>query len=84
MMRDSFPDVQWAMQDMVADEHCVAVCRLCAGAHECEFAGVAATGCKFGACVMIFCYFKGMNKIAKNATAEMAIDTLLVIGACDK
>ena len=84
MMRDSFPDVQWAMQDMVADEHCVAVCRLCAGAHECEFAGVAATGCKFGACVMIFCYFKGMNKIAKNVAAEGMIDILRTIGACDK
>ena len=48
------------------------------------FAGVAATGRKFSACVMIFCYFKGMNKIAKNATTEMAIDSLLAIGACDK
>ena len=84
MMRDSFPDVQWAMQDMVADERCVAVYWLCTGTHEHDFAGVAATGRKFSACVMIFCYFKGMNKIAKNATTEMAIDSLLAIGACDK
>ena len=77
-------DARYGVVDVVADEHCVAVCRLCAGAHECEFAGVAATGCKFGACVMIFCYFKGMNKIAKNATTEMAIDILRTIGACDK
>lgn len=48
------------------------------------FAGVAATGCKFGACVMIFCYFKGMNKIAKNVAAEGMIDILRTIGACDK
>jgi len=77
-------DARYGVVDVAADEHCVAVCRLCAGAHECEFAGVAATGCKFGACVMIFCYFKGMNKIAKNATTEMAIDILRTIGACDK
>ena len=48
------------------------------------FAGVAATGRKFGACVMIFCYFKGMNKIAKNVAAEGMIDILRTIGACDK
>ncbi len=72
------------MRDIVADERCVAVYWLCTGTYEYEFAGVAATGCKFGACVMIFCYFKGMNKIAKNVAAEMAIDSLLAIGACDK
>ena len=44
------------------------------------FAGVAATGRKFSACVMIFCYFKSMNKIANYA----ATDALLAIGACDK
>ena len=61
MMRDSFPDVQRAI-DIVADERCVAVCRLYA---EREFASIAATGRKFSARVMNFYYLKGEIRLQK-------------------
>ena len=84
MMRDSFPDVQWAMQDMVADERCVAVYWLCTGTHEHDFAGVAATGRKFSAGVMNFYYFNDAGKITNDVAAEGMIAILRAIGACDK
>lgn len=46
MMRASFPDVQWAMQDMVADERCAAVYWLCSGTHKHDFYGHRAYGAK--------------------------------------
>ena len=84
MMRDSFPDVQWAMQDMVADERCVAVYWLCTGTHEHDFAGIAATGRKFSARVMNFYYFNDAGKITNDVAAEGMITILRAIGACDK
>ena len=84
MMRDSFPDVQWAMQDMVADERCVVVYWLCTGTHEHDFAGVAATGRKFSARVMNFYYFNDAGKITNDVAAEGMIAILRAIGACDK
>ena len=83
-MRDSFPDVQWAMQDMVADERCVAVYWLCTGTHEHDFAGIAATGRKFSARVMNFYYCNDASKITNDVAAEGMIATLRAIGACDK
>ncbi|WP_241091323.1 ester cyclase [Campylobacter showae] len=84
IMRDSFPDVQWAMQDMVADERCAAVYWLCTGTHEYDFAGVAATGRKFSARVMNFYYFNDAGKITNDVAAEGMIAILRAIGACDK
>ena len=84
MMRDSFPDVQWAMQDMVADERCVAVYWLCTGTHEHDFAGISATGRKFSARVMNFYYFNDAGKITNDVAAEGMIAILRAIGACDK
>lgn len=84
MMRDSFPDVQWATQDMVADERCVAVYWLCTGTHEHDFAGVAATGRKFSARAMNFYYFNDAGKITNDVAAEGMIAILRAIGACDK
>ena len=83
-MRDSFPDVQWAMKDMVADERCVAVYWLCTGTHEYDFAGVAATRRKFSARVMNFYYFNDAGKITNDVAAEGMIAILRAIGACDK
>ena len=84
MMRDSFPDVQWAMRDMVADERCVAVYWLCTGTHEHDFVGIAATGRKFSARVMNFYYFNDAGKITNDVAAEGMIAILRAIGACDK
>lgn len=70
--------------DVAADERCVAVCRLCAGTYEREFAGVAATGRKFSARVMNFYYFNDAGKITNDVAAEGMIAVLRAIGACDK
>ena len=72
------------MQDMVADERCVAVYWLCTGTHEHDFAGVAATGRKFSARAMNFYYFNDAGKITNDVAAEGMIAILRAIGACDK
>ena len=84
MMRMSFPDVQWAMQDMVADERCVAVYWLCSGTHKRDFMGIAPMGRKFSARVMNFYYFNERGKIVNDVAAEGMIAILRAIGACDK
>nr|WP_314882334.1 ester cyclase [uncultured Campylobacter sp.] len=84
MMRTSFPDVQWAMQDMVADERCAAVYWLCSGTHKQDFMGIAPTGRKFSARVMNFYYFNERGKIVNDVAAEGMIAILRAIGACDK
>ena len=84
MMRTSFPDVQWTMQDMVADERCVAVYWLCSGTHKHDFMGIVPTGRKFSARVMNFYYFNERGKIVNDVAAEGMIAILRAIGACDK
>ena len=84
MMRASFPDVQWAMQDMVSDERCAAVYWLCSGTHKHDFMGITPTGRKFSARVMNFYYFNERGKIVNDVAAEGMIAVLRAIGACDK
>jgi len=86
MMRQSFPDVHWKLEEMVADEKKVAVRWTCSGTHTGPqpFYGVAASGKKFSACVMNFYYFDQDGKIYNDIAAEGLIAILRQIGAVDK
>ena len=59
MMRASFPDVQWKLEDMVADERTVAVQWACSGTFTGSqpFAGIQPNGRKFSTTVMNFYKF---------------------------
>ena len=59
MMRKSFPDVQWKLEDMVVDERTVAVQWECSGSFNGSepFAGVQPNGRKFSTTVMNFYKF---------------------------
>ena len=70
--------------DAVADERCVAVYWLCTGTHEYDFYGRCSDGTKILRLRNEFLLFKGRGKIANDVAAEGMIDTLRVIGACDK
>ena len=67
MMRASFPDVQWKLVNMVADEHTVAVQWLCSGTFSgnAPFAGLAPNGRKFSTTVMNFYSFDDEGKIVR-------------------
>lgn len=59
MMRSSFPDVQWKLEDMVADENTVAVRWTCSGTFNGSqpFAGIQPNGRRFSTTVMNFYKF---------------------------
>jgi predicted ester cyclase len=59
MMRKSFPDVQWKLEDMVADANTVAVQWTCSGTFTGAqpFAGVQPNGRRFSTTVMNFYKF---------------------------
>jgi steroid delta-isomerase-like uncharacterized protein len=44
MMRSGFPDIQWTLEDMIAEENKVAARFTMRGTHRGEFFGVPATG----------------------------------------
>ena len=47
MMRNAFSDVQWHMEDYVAEADKIAVCWICTGTHNGDFMGHPATGKSF-------------------------------------
>ncbi|MBP5509921.1 MAG: ester cyclase [Kiritimatiellae bacterium] len=59
MMRASFPDIQWKLMDMVADENTVAVHWTCSGTFTGSqpFVGIQPNGRKFSTTVMNFYKF---------------------------
>ena len=71
MMRSSFPDVQWRLEDMVADEKTVAVCWLCTGTFtgNALFAGIEPNGRSFATTVMNFYSFDDEGKIVNDVAA---------------
>ena len=83
MMRASFPDVQWKLVNMVADEHTVAVQWLCSGTFSgCEpFAGLAPNGRKFSTTVMNFYSVDDDGKIVDDVAATGIAGILQGIGA---
>ena len=83
MMRASFPDVQWKLVNMVADEHTVAVQWLCSGTFSgnAPFAGLAPNGRKFSTTVMNFYSVDDDGKIVDDVAATGIAGILQGIGA---
>jgi len=81
-MRSGFSDVQWKLEEMVADENKVAVRWTLTGTHDGEFLGAKPTGKKISVCVMNFYYFNDDGKIVNDVAAEGMIGILRGIGIC--
>jgi predicted ester cyclase len=81
-MRQSFPDVQWKLVDMVADEHTVAVQWQCSGTFcgDTPFAGLQPNGKKFSTTVMNFYTFDEEGKIVGDVAATGIAGILQGIG----
>ena len=80
-MRTGFSDVQWKIEDIIADEEKAAVHWLLTGTHDGEFLGIKPTGNKISVSVMNFYYFDSKGKITKDVAAEGMIGILKGIGA---
>jgi len=80
-MRKGFPDVQWHIVDIVADNDKVAIKWDLTGTHKGEFMGIKPTGKKISVCVMNFYYFNEDGKIINDVAAEGMIGILRGIGA---
>lgn len=85
MMRSSFPDVQWKLENMVADEKTVAVCWLCTGTFsgDAPFAGIEPNGRSFATTVMNFYSFDDDGKIENDVAGVGIAGILQGIGAMD-
>lgn len=83
MMRESFPDVQWKLEEMVADERTVAVRWTCSGtfAGPRPFAGVEPNGRAFSTSVMNFYKFDDDGLIVDDIAATGMLGILQGIGA---
>ena len=83
LMRKSFPDVQWKLVDMVADEKTVAVQWECSGTFngDAPFAGLQPNGRKFSTTVMNFYSFDDEGMIVKDVAATGIAGILKGIGA---
>ena len=83
MMRESFPDVHWKLEDMVADERTVAVRWTCSGTFTGPrpFAGVEPNGRAFSTSVMNFYKFDGDGLIVDDIAATGMLGILQGIGA---
>ena len=82
LMRQSFPDVQWKLVDLVADEHTVAVQWQCSGTFcgDMPFAGLQPNGKKFSTTVMNFYTFDEEGKIVGDVAATGIAGILQGIG----
>lgn len=79
-MRSGFSDVQWHLDEMVADDNKVAVRWTLTGTHDGEFLGVAPTGVKIKVTVMNFYYFNDDGKVTNDIAAEGMIGILRPLG----
>ena len=79
-MRKGFSDVQWKLEEIVADEDKAAVRWTLQGTHDGEFLGLKATGKKIKTTVMNFYYFDKDGKIINDIAAEGMIGILRPLG----
>lgn len=81
-LRKSFSDVQWKLEEMVAEGNKVAVHWTCSGTHDGDFMGIPATGKSFSASFMNFYTFNDHYKIVSDTAAEgmIAIFRSLQVG----
>lgn len=82
LMRQGFSNVQWKLEEMVAENNMVAVRWTCSGTHDGEFMGIKPTGKSFSTCVMNFYYFNEDGKIINDIAAEGMIGILRPLGLC--
>lgn len=81
-MREGFSDVQWKLEEMIAEDSKVAVRWTCTGTHDGNFMGLKPTGKHFSACIMNFYYFNEEGKIINDIAAEGMIAILRALGVC--
>ena len=83
LMRASFPDVHWKLEEMVADERTVAVRWTCTGTFTgaAPFAGIEPNGRSFSTSVMNFYAFDEDGKIVSDVAATGIAGILQGIGA---
>lgn len=79
-MRSGFSDVQWKLEEMVADTDKVAVRWTLTGTHDGEFLGIPATGAKVKTSIMNFYYINKEGKITNDIAAEGMIGILRPLG----
>ncbi len=56
-MRKGFSDINWKIEEMIAEKNIVVVRWICSGNHDDKLMSVKYTGNKFSICVMNFYYF---------------------------
>lgn len=83
-MRKGFSDVQWKIEEMVAEGNIVAVRWTLTGTNDGEFMGIPATGKHISTSVMNFYYFNNEGKVVNDIAAEGMIGILRGIGMLDK
>ena len=81
-MRSGFSDVQWKLEEMIADDDKTAVRWTLTGTHDGVFMGVQPTWKRITACVMNFYYFDDNGKIINDIAAEGMIAILRPLGLC--
>lgn len=80
-MRQSFPDIQWEVKDMVLSDKVVAVYWLCTGTHSAgDFFGKKADNSKFSFSTMNFYYFDEEGKIINDIAGEGLAGMLMDLG----
>ena len=75
-LRKSFSNVQWKLEEMVAEDNKVAVHWTCSGTQDGEFMGIPATGKSFSASFMNFYAFNDQYKVISDTAAEGMIAIL--------
>ena len=70
LMRQSFSDIHWEIEDMAAEEDKIAVNWICTGTHDGDFMNFPASGKKFSFNCMNFYYFNEEGKIVKDVAAQ--------------
>ncbi len=83
-MRKGFSDVQWKIEEMVAEGNIVAVRWQLIGTNDGVFMGIPATGKHISTSVMNFYYFNDEGKIINDIAAEGMIGILRGIGVFGK
>jgi steroid delta-isomerase-like uncharacterized protein len=81
-MRTGFSDVQWKLEEMVAQEDKIAARWTLTGTHDGEFLGVAPTGKKVKVTLMNFYYFNEDGQVINDIAAEGMIGFLRPLGLC--
>ena len=82
-MRKGFSDVNWKLEEMVAEGNVVAVRWTLTGTNDGDFMGIPSTGKHISTSVMNFYYFNDEGKITNDIAAEGMIGILRSIGALD-